>query len=158
MTEAEEGSQVLGEVGTLNKRARLLIPAALRKATPWLQGKDPIALIAELVPDRHLRFHPACSAESLLQQLRQRIVEEYGPESDHLAALVDRYRSVTFYPSDSQVHLGETVATHIQPPPPVASQYFYIETVGHHINVMTLEHRDLRLERLQDELALKPSE
>jgi hypothetical protein len=147
--------EVVGEVGTLSKRGRLLIPAAVRKATPWLKGNEPISLIAELAPDRQLRLHPADRAEPLLQRLRVRVTENHPASYQHLAALADRYRPVTYYPSDTQVHLGETINTHMQLPTST-NQNFYIETFGPHIDVMTLERRDERLERLWDELTLEP--
>ena len=146
--------RIAGEVATLNKRSRLLIPASVRKATTWLKGTDPIPLIAELVPDRQMRLHPADRAAPFIDRLRASLIENLASSTDSLAALADRYRPVTFYPSDTQVHLGESIALHLQPlPSPL--QHFYVETIGAYIHVMTLEQRAERLARLQDELALE---
>lgn len=135
------------------KRGRLLIPAAVRKGTTWLKAKEPIPLIAELVPDRRLRLFPADHAEPLIDRLRMHLIEN-SSSTDHLAALADRYRPVTFYPSDTQVHLGESIVAHMQPSPSL-DQIFYVEVVGPYIHVMTQEQRAERLARLQDELALE---
>lgn len=148
-------TKIVGEVGTLSARARLLIPAAVRKATPWLKGPEPISLIVELAPDRQVRLRPADRAELLIESLRIRVTDSYPASYGHLAALADRYRPVTFYPSDTQVHLGETIAVYMQLPAST-NRHFYIETFGTHIDVMSLDRRDERLERLRDELALKP--
>jgi hypothetical protein len=125
----------------------------MRKATPWLKGNDPIPLIAELIPSQQLRLHPAELVKPLLERLRQRLLDDAPSMIDPLAALADRYRSVTFYPSDTQVHLGESIAVHLRPPLSPVSQ-FYAEVVGAYIHVMTLEQRSERLERLLDELSI----
>lgn len=150
----EADNPILGEVVSLNKRARLLIPAAMRKATPWLRGTEPIPLLAELLPGQQLRLHPADQAQPMLERLRQRLADGGHAGTEILAALADRYRYVTFYASDTQVHLGESIAVHLRPPLSEMSQ-FYAEVLGPYIHVMTLEQRSERLERLLDELNLQ---
>lgn len=148
-----ESAELAGEVSALRTGARLRIPAEIRRITRWLQGKKPIKVIAELLEPGHVRLHEAENVLPKIEELRVRIVEGHTNPREELLALFDRFRPVTYYPSDTRIHLTPSIASYLCPSVS-EDQLLYVETHGNRVDILTLELRNRRLENLRSVLRL----
>lgn len=145
-----------GSLGKLDSAGRLLIPADIRQAISWLKGKNPVRLLAELRENGRVRFHPLQSIRGALLELRTRIGKSHPHPTEAFAVLSDRYREVTYYPSDTRVHLPQTVSIYLGSGGNSADLY-YIEARDTHFDAMTLAVRNDRIELFLNDLDLPPS-
>lgn len=146
----------IGEPSTLGQDGRLQVPAQVRRAVQWLKGKKPVRLVAELVTPGYLRLYSAEQVGTKIEVTRQRLLDEHPGSEEHLAAFSDRYRQVSYYPSDGRVHFSQASAVFLRFA--MTDDLFYIEARGEHISVMTLQLRNERLERLGPDLELPVDE
>jgi hypothetical protein len=154
MTSAQVAeANYMGDLANLDSDDRLMVPADLRKILPWLGGKKPVPLLAELREKGRVRFHPLDQAAHRLAALRSRIVESHPNKAEALGVLSDRYREVKYYPSDTRVHLPPTILTYLEARSAGGST-FYVEIRGDHFDAMTLAMRDERLRRSLGDLEL----
>jgi hypothetical protein len=157
MTEEEQSvPRYFGELGNLDEEDRLVVPADLRQAIPWLRGKKPIRLMAELREKGRIRLYPLDQVTVRLENVRRRILDGHPRQLEALAALADRFRPVSYYPSDTRVHLSPAIATYLKCEPS-SHQTYYVEGRSGHIDVMTLVIRDERLKALMADLELPES-
>jgi hypothetical protein len=70
--------------------------------------------------------------------------------------LSDRYREVTYYPSDTRVHLPQTVSVYLATDGGSGDLY-YIEARGTHFDAMTLTVRNDRMKLFLNDLDLPPA-
>jgi hypothetical protein len=154
MTDSPDGEPAcFGALGKLDGDGRLVVPAELRHTVPWLKGAKPIRLLAELRERGRVRIHPLEQALNRLDRLRNRILENHPQKLEALAALGDRYREVSYYPSDTRLHLPLPISAYLGSQDSSCETY-YIETRGSHIDVMTLALREERLKLLMADLDL----
>jgi hypothetical protein len=148
----EPSTTFAGEPGTLGKDGRLQIPVEVRRAVRWLAGTKPVRLTVELVSPGLARVYPTDAVAARIQGVRRRVSTEHPGSLEHLAALSDRYRAVSYYPSDSRIHFSQATAVYLRSDEREAT--YYVEARGDHILVMSLRLRAERLERLASELEL----
>jgi hypothetical protein len=155
MSSASAPRVAVGDVGGMSDDHRLLIPVSVRQSLEWLpdKGAQPFALIADLRDSGWVRLYPFGLAQVRLETLRQQLLSSHSDPPRAIAALADRYRELTYYPSDTRVHCGAAIGWYLKS----ASQHirqFYVEGLGDFINVMTLERRNARLHDLMEDLEL----
>jgi hypothetical protein len=148
-------TNVIGDVGTMDKANRLHIPVRVRDVVDWLPppGAKPFLLVADLRDRGLMRLHPADKLIHRLESARKQLLIGHTDPFQALAAFGDRYRELSYYSSDRRLHCGATIASHMQS----ASRFpqdFYIEALGPFIDVMTLERRGERLEAMKIDLEL----
>ena len=112
--------------------------------------------MVELVAAGHLRLYPAGQVGPKIEATRQRLLDEHPGSEEHLAAFSDRYRQVSYYPSDSRVHFSQASAVFLRSA--TTDDLVYVEARGGHISVITLQLRNERLETLGPELELPADE
>lgn len=146
---------VTGDVGSLDSGYRLGIPSIVRDSLPWLpkKGSPPFVLLADLRDAGLVRLYPAERARPRLDLVRQQLLAGHSEPARALAALADRYREVSYYPSDSRVRCGAAVSWHLRNESKHPDE-FYVEALGDSIDVMTLERRNARLQDLRADLDL----
>lgn len=154
MTETQETEpNPFGCLANLDSDDRLVVPAEMRQTVPWLKGRKPIRLLAELRESGRVRFHPLDQAAGRFAELRARVAESHSQRTEALAVLADRFREVSYYPSDTRVHLPPSILAYLNFQAASRDRY-YLEFRGTHLDLMTLAIRDERLRRLMDALEL----
>lgn len=131
---------IYGEFANLGTDSRLLVPAAVRKRLPWLAGTKIIELFAALQDPGCVDLFPVLAFEDRLSRMREEIAMGHHAPLEALAALHDRYRRVSFYPSDNRVHLDQSITGRFQ-----EAGTLFIEARGDHARVMTPALREARL-------------
>jgi hypothetical protein len=145
-----------GDLGNLEDDGRLVVPVDVRQATSWLRGKKPVRLLAELREKGRIRLYPLDEVKNRLEDVRHRILESHPKQLEALAVLGDRFRVVSYYPSDTRVHLPPAITTYLKCESS-SHQTYYVETRGVQIDVMTLAIRDERLKLFTADLELPES-
>jgi bifunctional DNA-binding transcriptional regulator/antitoxin component of YhaV-PrlF toxin-antitoxin module len=158
MAHDQEGvPRYFGDLGNLGDDGRLVVPAEVRQAVAWLQGKQPVRLLAELREKGRIRLYPLDQVTSRLDDVRRRILESHSTRMEALAVLGDRFREVSYYPSDTRVRLSPVIATYLKCETSSQQTYYVEARGGQHIDVMTLAIRDERLKTLMRDLELPDS-
>jgi hypothetical protein len=145
--------QPRGEVTKLGKNTRMVVPVEVRRAVEWLSGNKSIDLISELVEPGLIRVHQAGVLHSLIEKQRQKITDEHANPLEKLAILNDRYRPISYYPSDTRLRLTPSIVAFLAPNMK-KEELLYVEYLSDHLEIMTLDHRNRRLRMLSDELEL----
>jgi hypothetical protein len=145
--------KLVGGIGVLAPNGRLVIPADVRKALSWPVDIGPVSLTAELISPGHVRLWFADFLSPRLAKARLMLTHQTERSIDLFAAFADRYRTARYYPSDTRVHFTEAVAVYLRPTI-LEELKLYVESRGDHVDVMTLDLRNVRLERLRSSLEL----
>lgn len=120
---------------------RLTIPVECWRLIGW---KEPLEIIAELIPDAPLvRLHLAGEILPRIQERFKTIQDGNAPNRlQLLARMQDRYNEVSFYKRNRAVELTARVVAHLGVDP---NSDVFVEGTKHELHVMSLAIRSARL-------------